>query len=304
MRGHILLACLLPIAACAALPSGRTGPAPPQIAHLNHFYATVDAETASAIRNSEFLRRFANVEVRTTSGTQSTWTGTYLYGRQTYAEFFGPGDFQIEGRPAPVGGWGIALSGDRPGHVAELQSRIEAAGGTTVVELDTRLFGERRVPWFTALTAVTAHGDSGGRNEVVTGWAMEYVPSYLDLPEAGREPADGPHDVISRERYQSDLYLQRMMRDVTRVEFDLPRSDYARIEPLLAAAGFRLSRSGDRVLADGEATDFLFHIATGDRRGLRRVEFSLNAPAAPHVEHIKRSRLSLGPGARAEWTFD
>lgn len=302
MRRGIALASMLLIGACSPTPRASTEIASSQIAHLNHVYATIDAETAAAIRDSAFLRRFANLEVRTTTGTLSTWTGVYLYGRRTYAEFFGPGDFQINGKPAPVGGWGIAVSGDRPGHIAELQSRLHAAGQKAVVELDTRTFGERKVPWFTALTAVSEHGDSGGRDDVVSVWAMEYVPAYFELPEAAKEAAEGRHDIISRERYQSDLYRQKMMRDVTRVEFNVAVEDYVRIEPLLAAAGFRMRSLGDQVIADGDETDFVFHLTPG-QMGLRKVEFSLNAAAPAHVEIIGRSRLSVGPGATAVWVF-
>jgi hypothetical protein len=131
---------------------------------------------------------------------------------------------------------------------------------------------------------------------------MEYVPSYLELPESGKEAAEGPHDIISRERYQSDLYREKMMRDVTRVEFNVSRADYDRIEPLIRAAGFEISRSGNRILADGEQTDFVFNI-TSARMGLRKVEFSLNAPAAAHEEIIGKSRLAIGPGATATWVF-
>lgn len=285
------------------MPRASTGRVNSQIAHLNHFYATVDAETATAIRDSAFLRRFANLEVRTTTGKLSTWTGIYLYGRQTYAEFFGPGDFQINAKPAPVGGWGIAISGDRLGHIAALQSRLRSAGHKSVVELDTRTFGERKVPWFTALTAVSEHGDSGGSADVVSVWAMEYVPSYFDLPEASKEAAESPHDIISRERYQSDLYRQRMMRDVTRVEFNVAEKDYARIRPLLVAAGFRLNSRGGQVIADGDETDFIFYFTAEQEMRLRKIEFLLNAPAAAHVELIGRSRLSVGPGAKAVWVF-
>lgn len=303
MRRGIALVSMLLIGACSPLPGASTEHPSTQIAQLNHFYATVDAETAAAIRDSAFLRRFANLEVRTTIGTQSTWTGTYLYGRQTYVEVFGPSDFQSNGRPTAVGEWGIAISGDGAGHIAELQTRLEAVGHKAVVELETRTFGERKVPWFTALTAVSQHGDSGGRNEVASVWAMEYVPSYFELLETSKEAAEGPNDTNSRERYQSDLYQQRMMRDVSRVEFNVAAKDYARIEPLLVAAGFRMNRSGDSVVADGDETDFVFHLAHG-QLGLRKVEFSLNAPEASHDEIIGKSRLSVGPGATAVWAFD
>ena len=302
MNRGIALACSLFLGACASAPGPTSKSASAQIAHLNHFYATVDADTVAAIRDSAFLKRFANLEVRTTKGTLSTWTGTYLYGRETYVEFFGPGDFQVGGRPAPVGAWGIAISGDRPGHIAELKSRLESVGLKAVVELDTRTFGERTVPWFTALTAVSPHGDSGGRDDVVSAWAMEYAPSYFELPEAAKEPAEGAEDAISRERYQSDLYRQRMMRDVKQVELNVGAKDYARIEPLLTAAGYRMRRSGNRVVADGLETDLVFHL-TG-HTGLRRVEFWLNASTAREVHVIGKSRLTVGPGATAVWIFD
>jgi hypothetical protein len=100
MRSHIAVVCSVLVGACALVIPTRKAPSA-QIAHLNHFYATVDAETVAAMRESAFVKRFANLEVRTTKGTLSTWTGTYLYGRETYAEVFGPGDFEISGKPAP-----------------------------------------------------------------------------------------------------------------------------------------------------------------------------------------------------------
>jgi hypothetical protein len=142
----------------------------PQIAELNHVFATVDPQTAEVIRKSEFLRRFANVEIRTTTGTRSTWTGRYLYGKQTYIEFFAPSDFHINDKPAPIGSWGIALSGDAVGFTQVLKRRLEGAGNKALIEVDTRKFGDRTVPWFEALTAITKHGASGALSETVSVW--------------------------------------------------------------------------------------------------------------------------------------
>ncbi len=89
-----------------------------------------------------------------------------------------------------------------------------------VREVDTRKLGERTVPWFEALTAVSRHGDSGALGETVSVWAMEYQPSYFAIPEAQKEPAEGAHDVISRERYQSDAFATRMMRNIVQAHFN------------------------------------------------------------------------------------
>jgi hypothetical protein len=275
----------------------------PQIAELNHIFATVDPQTAEAIRKSEFLRRFANLEIRTTTGTRSTWTGRYLYGKQTYIEFFAPEDFHINDKPAPIGSWGIALSGDAAGFNHVLKRRLEAAGHKALVEMETRKFGDRTVPWFEALTAISKHGDSGALGETVTVWAMEYQPSYFNLAEAAKEPAEGPDDVISRERYQPDVYAERMMRDIVQVHFNVGPHDFARIEPLLKAAGYRITRSAGEVVADGAEADFHFTLIAPDAQGLREIRFALNAPARRHVETIGRSTLVVGPDATAIWTF-
>lgn len=298
----LVIALSVATAACATEPGiSRDGR---QIAHFNHAFATVDPETAQAIKDSAFLRRFANFEVRTTTGTRATWTGRYLYGRTTYVEFFAPSDFAINDRPAPVGSWGIAVSGDRPGSNAALKARLEAYGHKALIEMDTRQFGDRKVLWFEALTAISEHGDSGALGETVSLWAMEYQPSYLDLPEVAKEPPEGPHDVISRERYQSDAYADRMMRDITDVHVALSRADYARIEPLLRAAGFSIRRSGRDMLADGQETDIRLSVGATQAPVLRQLRFMLNSPAKRHVETIGRSKLVVGPGASAVWTFE
>ena len=53
---------------------------------------------------------------------------------------------------------------------------------------------------------------------------------------------------------------------------------------------------------NGQQTDLVFHL-TG-HRGLRRVEFWLNAPTAREVHVIGKSRLTVGPEATAVWIFD
>lgn len=303
MRQTIACIALLLVSACRTAPVDRSVAQQPQIAELNHVFATVDPVTAQAIHDSAFLRRFSNLEVRTTSGTRATWTGRYLYGRRTYIEFFAPKDFYINERPAPVGAWGIGLSGDRVGFNDALAQRLQAAGHKALVEMDTRKLGSREVPWFEALTAITVHGDSGALGETVTVWAMEYQPSYFDVPEAGKEPAEGAHDLISRERYQSDLYATKMMRDIVEVHFNIGREDFARIEPLLRAAGYQITHSGNEVVADGEETDLRFSLTAPAAQGLRQVRFSLNAPEKRRVETIGKTRLVVGPDATATWTF-
>jgi hypothetical protein len=94
-----------------------------------------------------------------------------------------------------------------------------------------------------------------------------------------------------------------MMRDVVRVHFNVGRQDFARIEPLLKAAGYRITRSAGEVFADGAEADFRFTLTAPDAQGLREVRSALNAPVQRHVEAIGRSTPVIGPDATATWTF-
>jgi hypothetical protein len=67
MRWAIAVVCSFFVGSCAPPPGPASKVPSVQIAHLNHFYATVDAEIVAAIRDSAFVKRFANLEVRTTT---------------------------------------------------------------------------------------------------------------------------------------------------------------------------------------------------------------------------------------------
>lgn len=288
MRRALVLLAVLGTCACAVAASKRS-----HIAFFNHSFAVLDAETADAIEHSDYLKTFGVFEVRTTTANGGeTWKGRYLAGKQTYLELFGPADL----KDAKPGSTGLAVSPDKAGGVAMITIALKRQGIKPDAGRRTRQFGSDQVPWFDFVS-------TPGEPQSLSLWAMEYLPSYFEDSRAGREPADYPGD-ISRERYQSDAYAERQMRDVAAVEIACPEAD---IKPALAmfrAAGFTIRTGRDRLEAsDGSATVILDTVPP-ERAGLRRIVFDLNAPAAEaHVERIGRSTLVAGPGSHAVWTF-
>ena len=281
---------------CAAL----VAPAP--TTSLNHFYAIVDDTTAAAIKTSAFLREFANVSINTvTANAGETWTGRYLRGRQTYAEFFASADLSAP-EPTMVGAVGIALSGDAPGVFAAVEKTLREMPVPAAATVRTRRFGDRDVNWFRQVEMAWPHENPADR--ALSIYTMEYIADYFDEPEAHKEPAESPDEAISRERYIDDLYLQHAMRDITALEAGVTRDDFSRMEPMLRAAGFDLSRSDDRVEARGAEVTISFRFVRRESIGLRRVDFVLNAPVRKaRSERIGNSTLTVGPGARAHWMF-
>ncbi|HEX2593454.1 MAG TPA: DUF5829 family protein [Rhizomicrobium sp.] len=267
---------------------------PPQVAFLNHSFAVLDAETADAIEHSDYLKTFGVVEVQTTvANAGETWRGRYLSGRQTYLEFFGPADL----KDAPAGSTGFAISPDKAGGLAVMKTRLIRNGmAHPDAALRTKQLGKDQVPWFNLIAPP-------GEPKWLSVWAMEYVPSYFDDPRAGKEPAEYPGD-ISRERYRSDAYTGKLMRDVSTIEIGAAVDDIAMARSMLVAAGFRVTVQADGLTArDADTTIVLRKVSDADA-GMRRITFRLNRQAAEvHVEQIGHSTLTVGSGAEAVWVF-
>ncbi|MER5214121.1 DUF5829 family protein [Streptomyces sp. NPDC002838] len=284
----------------ALAEESRPSAAGRQLLYYNHAYGVLDRETADAIEHSASLRTFANFQVRTTTGAGGqTWTGRYLLGRETYVELFGVGD--LPGQDGMFGSAGMALSTERAGDMGTVIGRLREQGVTDPVEFrQTRDFGDGvPVPWFDAVFTTDQYDAFGA-------WGMEYRPEYFADPRGNTEPAAYPGDV-GRERYLSDDYRDRLMRDVTSVHLAVTARDLANTVPLLRAGGFvvrSLAGDGGGVVARRGGTTLRFDAVPRDQVGLRQVGFSLNR-AVPHAheERIGRSTLAVGPGTRAVWTF-
>ncbi|MFI6638729.1 DUF5829 family protein [Streptomyces sp. NPDC050504] len=284
-------------AAAAADPGGRP-PAERQLLFYNHAYGVLDRETADAIEHSDYLREFANFQVRTTTGSGgSVWTGRYLMGRETYLELFGVGDLPEPDGTLGAGGMGVSV--ERAGDLAVVKRRLRDMGVTDPVEFrQTRDFGDGvPVPWFDAVF-------TSGQYDAFGAWGMEYLPEYFADPRGRTEPADHPGDV-GRERYLNDDYRKRLMRDITSVHLAVTARDLANTVPLLRAGGFAIRPVGNGgIVARGGGTTIRIDAVERAHAGLKKVGMSLNRPVPrKRVESIGRSTLTVGPGARAVWTF-
>jgi hypothetical protein len=300
MRGIAILAVALSgviASGPATAQAEETGSASDrQLLFYNHAYGVLDRETADAIEHSDYLRDFASFEVRTTTGGGMTWTGRYLYGRETYLELFGVGD--LPGRDGEFGTAAVAVSVERAGDLEPVRQRLREQGIEPTPLSQTRDFGDGvPVPWFDGFFISTDYDKFGM-------WSMEYRPEYFADPRSEKtEPPAFPGD-ISRERYQSDAYRDHLMRDVSGIRIALTQRDLDSNVPLLSAGGFDVRSVPGGVVATRGGTTIRLDAVPLDKVGLQRVELALNRPVPRrHVEQIGQSTLVVGPGAKAVWTF-
>ncbi|WP_435120577.1 DUF5829 family protein [Amycolatopsis thermoflava] len=269
-----------------------------QLLYFNHAYGVIDRETADAVEHSQFLREFANFQVRTTTGGGQTWTARYVLGRETYLELFGVGD--LAGQNGVLGAGGLAVSAERDGDLAAAAERLRALGDEPVLSLQTRDFGDGvPVPWFDVVftSGITSYDAFGARG-------MEYRPEFFADPRSNTEPASYPGDV-GRERVLPDDYAGHLMREVTAIRIGIIAGDHADTVPLLRAGGFAVRTTPHGTVATRGGTTIRLDVVPPAEIGLRSVEFSLSgAVNHRHVERIGDSELVVGPGPRAHWTFE
>ncbi len=282
----------------AGVADSHAEPLPRGLLYFNHLYGVLDRTTADAIEKSAYLRRFADFELRTTTGAGGhTWTGRYLLGRETYLELFGAGD--LPGQDGGTGAGGMGLSTECARDLPEVTEELRHEGVSDPIEFtQTRDFGDGKpVPWFDSVFTTDRYDTFGA-------WAMEYRPEYFADPRSKTEPPRHAGDV-GRERYLPDDYRHHLMRDVTGVRIAVTARDLANTVPLLRAGDFIVVNHPRGVIAHSDDTTIRFDIAPPDQVGLRQVEMSLNHPVGyRHKERIGRSTLVVGPFTRAVWTFD
>lgn len=141
--------------------------------NFNHFYLVIDSADLVAIQQSVFMKNdFGAMITKTTKADSGiTWTGTYLFGTDSYFEIFDP-----NGAGAPLGYAGIAFSVDRVGQLQQLDS-ILSKKYKTGIELREKQIDDKKIPWFTSLyiddSAFYEQSD-------IYWWVMEYKPEYYD----------------------------------------------------------------------------------------------------------------------------
>ncbi len=263
---------------------------------LNHFYATVDSQTYAAIEANAFLKNsFAPFERRTTVRNDSTYSGLYFYGDQTYFEFFEEN------------------TGDRKPGDAGLALGLEQYGGSERLRIDwqklrpsltsmvTRQLDGKPIDWFQMTSFEETRAIS-----VVPGlrlFAMQYAPDFVQ-----RWNPTSPNTILQRDvlfAYCAKLGLstvreRTLLRDVTRIEIASPEAGIRIRTGQLEAAGWTLKPSKDSILAVGPNAEALFRFAP-TIIGVTSIEYSLKRASPPAKYQIGSTTLEILPGNRALW---
>jgi len=273
-------------------------PASEMPVYLNHFYITVDPATYASILSSDFLRtRFAPFELRTTVRTDSTYTGAYFYGRNTYFEFFDSGkEHRVPGDSA------LAFGVEQTGGLDTL-SRLMAASGEVTRERRTREIDGRPVQWFSQLAFNSmASGSTGIRSFI-----MEYDAQFLQDWHRDASRSDGTIRRANILRRYIAVLPQTpaapLLEDVVAIRIAADRYTASLLARQLTAFGYT-SGANNTVFSGPDFTLYIVD-ASQTMRGVQSVTFrTAGAPDLPgEFTFGARSKLKFTGAHSAEWTF-
>jgi hypothetical protein len=282
MRIAVSLASVCLVALAGMTAANERGP----VVTLNHFYVVVDKPTYEAARTSAFLtREFAPFEARTTVRNDTSYTGSYWYGRRTYFELFEP--------PAqgPIGASGLALGVEEPGASAVVQQRWKDALGTAGGGLVTRKTETDEAPWFEMSYA----GEIPGLRV----WLMEYHRDFLARWYATLTPARSIARADALDRYvakisQSDRRESALLKDVTALTIALAPAERETLVKQLRAVGWTATDEANAVVCRGPDSEQLRLVTpVAAHTGIVEVEFSLQHSVPKTAHRIGSAELQL-----------
>jgi len=253
---------------------------PPPV-FLSHFNVVLDRATYDELRKSPDIAALAGIEERHTVAGSDRWSGFYVYGRQTYMEFFAADTLPKGARQEDCG---LGLSVERAGGVDAVATRLRSVFADQVeIHQQVRTISTGDIPWFIA-TDINADAP-----EVMSSWVMEVDPAYL----AAMHPGSLVRHPLSREQYLSWNFLPDHLLDgVVGIRAALNRVEMTRVANELELIGWSVFRESGGFRAKGP--DFKLEVfPPSSRVGIQQVDLRLRRSTANRSIALGSAKLVL-----------
>ena len=265
--------------------------------YLNHVYLTLDSTTYSSIRNSDFLKeQFATVKTKTVRASSNTsWTGTYINGKNTYIEFFDQGGVENKGYSGI--GYGIEIENG----IDSLYKYFTGLGMKNITKgLMPYKIEDREIPWFYSFGF---YSEDSTATSFLSTWLMEYHYEYMKylLPDIEPESINITRELYNHKRYQNDLLL----KDIIEIELALNEFDHNKLVEELKNYGYHIEQRGELLIGNGPDIKIILRAKLENKSGIYRIKFSLNDKQYEQqtVLFSTKSKLILNADRTAEWYF-
>ena len=279
---------------------------PPPTVYLNHFFLTLDTQTYKDIEESDFIKKeFAYFEKRTTVvNNEESYSGAYIYGENTYFEFFDESKSQDSSTTGLASA--IAFGVEKKDEIKTIQKKLKDYKNSYMV-LRTRELNGAQIPWFTM--AAVFYGNQGP--DVMT-WVMEYHEDFLKKwhPELlPKTPGIRRKDILKRYAAKIEgpgLPGDKTLKDVIEVYIRLNPEDLEVLKEELSVLGFAYSREGNKTKCSGTDVSIVIDPIDGVNGKITGIKMSCRSNKVKDKTFVfgKKSRLVLHEDKTATWTFE
>jgi hypothetical protein len=255
--------------------------------------------------DSEFIKNdFAHFEKRTTvANNNESYTGIYVYGENTYFEFFdesGSKNFVPRGLTS-----GMTFGVEKKDEFKVIQQRFkEYKNG--IYALRSRELNGVQIPWF-FITAVF-YGKTAP--DIMT-WVMEYHEDFLKKWHPDLVPSSSGitrKDILMRYKARitkPDLPEDRIIKDIIEVKLRLNPNDIEVLKDELAIFNYTFFQKGNKEICIGPDIRIIIdpiNKGVGKVTGIKMSTHS-NRKAGTSFSFGEKSRLIFHPNNTATWTF-
>jgi Family of unknown function (DUF5829) len=249
---------------------------------LSHFYVALDQPTYDAIRDSAEIKALAATEERHSVSGDREWTGFYIYGRQTYVEFFGSSALLPDLR---VGDGAFELA-DETGDIATVEARLRAQFGDAVESgSSSRETANGSVPWY---KYAALHGEGP---ELFGFWVAENESGYL----AAVHPGAIIKNPLSREaNLWWSFRADRPLDNVVSITAALGAEDLSRLARQLTVVGWPVSMRSSGFIAKGPQVKVIVIAAGAHTTGIQSVELRLHRSVPRKTTQLGTVQLVTG----------
>ena len=308
MRQHLLLLILSIFFLLGALIIGSKTMAddePTPKVYLNHFFLNIDSPTYKDIVESDFVKNeFAHFEERTTVvGKGESYSGAYVYGKNTYFEFFemsSSQDFMPTGLTS-----GMAFGVEKKDDIKIIQKKLKDYKNAYIALRNRELDGIQ-IPWF--FMSAVFYGKTAP--DIMT-WVMEYHEDFLkkwhpDL--APSSPKIARKDILRRytaKIARPDLPKDKILKDVIQVNLQLNQKDLEMLKGELSVFGYAFSQEENKHICCSPDVKLVVTLIESGKGKITGIKMSChsNRYKEKTFEFGERSRLVLHADNTATWIF-
>jgi hypothetical protein len=251
-----------------------------------HSIFFLDHTSFQAVRDSPLIAALAGTEFRYTQTNDDSYSGFYLYGRQTFIEFM------EQDAEDPPGSSGLGLIVEQSNALAGVTQRLRQRFGGDF-RIHSKIASMGNVPWYRWV------GFDMEDEFILSAFVQETEPGYL----AAIHPEAQIKYPLSRQVYESWRYRpERPLQDVTAISVAIEKpAERSRLSAYFHALGWSVQRGEGGFVATGPNLEVIIEPAE-KRKGIREIRFTLNSPVAEQVLELGATKLKLS-GTEGQFIF-